>query len=382
MTGADIVPLHPRTGTIVAERDVVDGWTGVCSDVIRLANVIAETEFVPTEYRGSGPAVAAVILAGRELGIGPMTALRHVQMVKGSPSLSAEYKRARVLAAGHDFEVLELSTQRCRVAGRRKGSGKAPLEITFTMDDARTAGLIKDKGAWKTRPRRMLFARATSELCDFLFSDVVNGLPTAELLTEGGGGDDGYGGYDEPAADAGPARTARRRMVKTPAAGDDTPGHQDVPPSPSGAHPAPATQGTGPGSHKPAEPRAAGPASVRGAQPLTGQPMLPGETPAAQGDDASGEGRSAPPGTEPGSITPPQQAKLHAIFAKLGFGRDDREGRLAVASEITGRELDTSSDLTRDEARALIDTLESCGSRDRLIELMAAASASDEGGQP
>src|SRR5215813_7149989 len=157
------IALRDSNGHVPAERDVVDGWLTMASDIIKLANVIAPTDFVPEVYRDNPPAVAAAILTGRELGIGPMTALRHVQMVKGSPTLSAEYKRARVLAAGHEFDVLELTTTRCRVRGRRQGSAK-PLEVTFTMDDARKAGLIRDRGPWQTRPRRMLFARAGSEL--------------------------------------------------------------------------------------------------------------------------------------------------------------------------------------------------------------------------
>src|SRR5258707_7699403 len=202
-----------ENGHVPAERDVVDGWLAVASDVIKLANVIAETEFVPAEYRDSPPAVAAAILVGRELGIGPMMSLRHVQLVKGTPTLSAEYKRARVLAAGHDFEIEELTTTRCRVRGRRTGTAKW-LEVTFTIEDARTAGLVKDKGAWRTRPRRMLFARAGSELCDFLFADVVNGLPTAELVADGVEGDE-FAGYDEAPAQESPKpapRTAQRRQ--------------------------------------------------------------------------------------------------------------------------------------------------------------------------
>src|SRR5258707_8256263 len=207
-----------ENGHVPAERDVVDGWLAVASDVIKLANVIAETEFVPAEYRDSPPAVAAAILVGRELGIGPMMSLRHVQLVKGVPTLSAEYKRARVLGAGHDFEIEELNTTRCRVRGRRTGTPKW-LEVTFTMDDAKRAGLLAPSrsgkpGAWLTRPRRMLFARAGSELCDFLFADVVNGLPTAEILADGAVEGDDFAGYDESPAQESPKpaqRTAQRR---------------------------------------------------------------------------------------------------------------------------------------------------------------------------
>jgi hypothetical protein len=313
VTSAEIA-IHDGRG----ERDIVDGWIAVASDVIKLANVIAETDFVPEDLRGNAPAVAASILAGRELGIGPMTSLRHVQVVKGTPSLSAEFKRARVLGAGHEFDIVELTTQRCRVSGRRRGSTKPPLEVTFTMDDARRAGLVKSKGAWETRPRRMLFARAGSELCDFMFADVVNGLPTAELLSDGG---DGYEGYDEPPADKKPQKTARRQ-------------------APNGkAEKAPKVAAAG------------------------DQPPLPGEE--------EGHGEATDP-HYPGTVTAPQLTKLAAVFTRMGFADEERDQRLAAESKIVRRTIETSSELSFDEAKLLIDTLERCGTRDNLIALLAA----------
>src|SRR6266849_3390070 len=133
MASTDLAVVRDEPAA-VAQRDIVDGWTLMAASVFKLADHICDTDFVPDAYRGNAPAVAAAILAGRELGIGPMTSLRHVQLVKGSPSLSAEYKRARVLAAGHEFSILEISTQRCKVRGKRRGSLEPPLEVTFSMD--------------------------------------------------------------------------------------------------------------------------------------------------------------------------------------------------------------------------------------------------------
>lgn len=333
--------IAAQQAALLASPDDIDSWAIIASDVIKLSRYICETEFVPKNYRGNEYATAAAILAGRELGLPPFTALRHVHLVEGSPSLSAEYKRARVLAAGHELDILELTTTRCRVAGRRRNSGKPPLEITFTIEDAKRAGLVKARGSWETRPRRMLFARASTEVCDFLFADITNGLPTMELLEAGDV--DEFGGYAESPSQAAPvaetpkpatAQRATRRRASTPVAKQEA-----------------ATEKPGSGT------------------PASDLPPLPGE------DEPDAIDKDAP-----GSVSKPQLTKLGAIFTEYGFKAAERQQRLTVASQITGRELDSSSDLSLNEARALIDTLESCGSRDKLIALMNGVE--DAAGEP
>jgi len=353
------IAVHQNGHGQLAERDVVDGWLTVASDVIKLANVIAETEFVPSEYRDSPPAVAAAILVGRELGIGPMMSLRHVQLVKGVPTLSAEYKRARVLAAGHDFEIEELNTTRCRVRGRRKGTAKW-LEVTFTMDDAKRAGLLAPSrsgkpGAWLTRPRRMLFARAGSELFDFLFADVVNGLPTAELVAEGVDGDD-FAGYDEAPEQESPKpaqRTAQRRQR-----------------APRSEEPGPAV---------PDETPVSGPA----AGPDLSLPPLPGE------DEPEPQSPFDP--DERGTATRGKGSQLTALWTILsdvfGFESDQKDQARAVAEHIIGRDLPgTTGDLSFNEARTVLDTLANWQKiaesrrqhpRDVMIAVMAEGGGSD-----
>jgi len=124
----------------VAPRDIVDGWVEKAAAVFKLADYICDTDFVPKTYRGNAPATAAAILTGRELNMGPMMSLKHVQVVEGNPSLSAEYKRARVLGAGHEFSILEWNSTRCKVKGRRRGTNEPPLEVTYSMDDAGRPG--------------------------------------------------------------------------------------------------------------------------------------------------------------------------------------------------------------------------------------------------
>jgi hypothetical protein len=350
MTSTEIA-LH-QNGQ-VADRDVVDGWLSVVSDVVKLANVIAETEFVPEVYRNNAPAVAAAMLTGRELGIGPMTALRHVQMVKGIPTLSAEYKRARVLSAGHEFDVLELNTTRCTVSGRRRGSNKPPLTVTFTMDDARKAGLVKDKGAWHTRPRRMLFARAGSELCDFLFADVVNGLPTTEVMADGAGTDE-LPEHTAPAAAEPEAPTAKpgtaRRKTRTT------------------ENPAPA-----PAPVAPDEPPESGPAAGAGLPPLPGEDEPAAYPKSGAGHAAAG---STPAAGSNAAEAPPDKAPAWVGLIVQHFNRlsiTDRDERLIMTTRIAGRPepVESTKDLNDLERKRVLDTLSRCKDRGQLVALLA-----------
>lgn len=148
-------------------------------DVIReawsLAGRISTTEFVPKSLRGSTEKVMAALLAGRELGLGPMTALAHVHIVEGRPALSTEAKVALALAAGHALDVVETNTERCVIEARRAGSDRA-VTVTYTMKDAASAGLT-NKDNWKKYPRRMLQARCSSEAVRLVAPDTTLGIP-------------------------------------------------------------------------------------------------------------------------------------------------------------------------------------------------------------
>lgn len=303
----------------------VDSWTGVMPDVIKLAGYIANTEFVPAGLRGKPAAVAAAVLAGREQGIGPMTSLTHMHVVEGRPTMSAELKRARVLAAGHHIHYVEMTSTRCVVRGRRRGSDEWTI-VTWTMDDARRAGLA-GKPNWQRHPRRMLQARATSELCDLLFPDVVGGLPTTEDIA------DDVDAAAEP-VEKPKRRTARRSTVRR-----------------SAAEPDQADQPAATGDQAPPVEPARPPAMP--APPLPGEPGYDEPGAPAEPVEPDQRAQAEPEPTEP--ISDAQMRKLGATFTRIGIS--DRGERLRVSATLVGRPLMTSRELTRREASTLIDTL-------------------------
>lgn len=324
----------------------IDSWTQVAGQVIKLANEIYDTPFVPDGLRGSVPATAAAILAGRELGLGPMTSLANVHVIKGKPALSAALMRALILAQGHQIETLDISDSRCVIRGRRRGESTWE-EASFTADQAKRARI--ELGGY---PQDKLYARATSRLARRKFADVIAGMPySAEELEDSPGDavladDPGYKADRQAEREAAKPRTARRRQAVT----------KDASPAPHAADAA-----------TPPQPAAA---PERGAGEVP-QPPLPGENEPDERDYDS-----------PGTVTRPQLTKLAVLFGELGFQRDEREQRLVTAEQIIGRSLEgTSKNLSKNEAKVLIDTLERCeGSRDRLIALLTRAGDAPEEG--
>jgi hypothetical protein len=140
----------------------------------KLSQRISNTPFVPTALRGKNEAVLACVLYGAELGLGPMQSLNSIHVIEGRTAMSPELMRAMVARHGHRIDVVENSATACEVKGIRSDTGSTAT-VRWTMEDAKLAGLA-GKNNWKTYPRAMLLARATSELCRIVFPDVIAGL--------------------------------------------------------------------------------------------------------------------------------------------------------------------------------------------------------------
>src|SRR5262245_1785396 len=140
-----------------------------------LADRFSRTEFVPAAIRGKAEAVMACMLAGRELGIGPMQALQKIHIIQGRPTLSAELMASLVRRAGHRIRTIERSNTVATVEGARADDPDAAETLTWTIDDAKRAEL-QSKENWKKYPSAMLWARAVSQLCRQLCPDVLAGM--------------------------------------------------------------------------------------------------------------------------------------------------------------------------------------------------------------
>jgi hypothetical protein len=137
---------------------------------------ISNTEFVPKGLRGRPEAMLAAVLAGRELGLGPMASLRGIDMIEGSPHLSGETIMALVRRAGHRIRIVHMNPQGATVIGERLEGGQVVEsgEFSFLEEDARAAGLL-GKNNWKSYAAVMMAWRAITMCGRFMFADLLGG---------------------------------------------------------------------------------------------------------------------------------------------------------------------------------------------------------------
>ena len=148
--------------------------------MLRQAEVLFKSGLLPAEIK-SPAAALAIILAGRELNIPPMQALRSIYVVKGKPALSAQLMGALIWRAGHSYHVDELTQELCRITFQRRG--QKGYTHTFTIGDAKAAGLT-DGASWQHYKKAMLFSRCMSAGARIQMSDVIAGMYTVEELAD------------------------------------------------------------------------------------------------------------------------------------------------------------------------------------------------------
>lgn len=183
-------------------------WVELMQPAAELAAQIAGTEFVPEAYRRNPAAIAACILFGAEIGIGPMQSLAKIDIVKGRPAPRAELARAKALAAGHELWVSESTNTRVTVCGKRRGSNHQQ-EVTWTLDDVKRAGI--SNGNYQKYPRQMLLARASAELVRQMCPEVLGGI---EVFAEEVGDVDDGPSVEPPSPKA---ATTKRKRNEAPA---------------------------------------------------------------------------------------------------------------------------------------------------------------------
>jgi hypothetical protein len=303
------VANHPVPAQFVPAATGFSQWIHDARELAPIAESLARTSFVPKPFQGKPAEVVAAILAGQEIGFGPMASLRLIDVIEGKPGLAAIALRALVQSHGHDIWTVESTATRAVVKGRRKGSEHVETS-SWSLDRAKQMELT-GKANWKKQPTAMLLARATSEVARLVAADVIAGMPySSEELADGFDGE-AESGTDAAPEPAGPAkRTVKRKPLER-------------------------AESTEP-------------------------PLPPAQATIERVDTEPAEPISAPPVDEPAVDGPdmPEQRALAAMFATFNeVDLKEKSDQLDFIAETIGRRIESRKELTAAEVATITAAL-------------------------
>lgn len=252
-------------------------WARALGSAHQIATALCTTSFVPRHFVGKPDEAAAALMLGDELGLSPVSALRSIFIIGGTPGMYAKTMVALVQSRGHEVWTEADSPTKVVVCGRRAGSQHVE-RVEWTIDRARRAGYTSNK-KYETDPQAMLYARAASDVCRRIASDVLAGVPYSA---------------EELELEVGSTKPVARKVQRS--------------------------------APQPAEPDL--------------EPAAPER-----------------PADEP-LLLNTSSALAKRMFAAMGeAGITERADRLLYVSDVVGRKVESSSDMTEDDARKVIDAL-------------------------
>lgn len=152
-------------------------------EAYRFANLMASSDLVPKEFRNNPANVLLAVQLGHEVGLNPMQALQSIAVINGRPSMWGDAVLGLVHASGL-LEVINESVDGDVGTCTVKRKGHEPLTRSFTMEEAKRAGLIERGTVWKSYPKRMLQMRARGFALRDAFPDVLKGLQVREEVED------------------------------------------------------------------------------------------------------------------------------------------------------------------------------------------------------
>lgn len=174
-TKPDTDIVNVKTGEISID---MDHWR-----VLReQADVLVKSGFLPAAVNTPEKAIA-IIMKGKELGIGAMEALSSINVILGKPSVSPQLMLALARRTGQLEDLkMDTSDKGATVTVTRKD--QSPYTTTFGIKEATDLQLI-GKDNYKKQASVMFQWRALAANLRITFPDAISGLYLIEEMTQG-----------------------------------------------------------------------------------------------------------------------------------------------------------------------------------------------------
>lgn len=150
-------------------------------EAMEYATIIANSAMVPKTYQGKAADILVAVQMGAELGLKPIQALQSIAVINGKPSVYGDALLALVQAHSSFEDIKEwydekTNTVFCTV----KRKNQTEHTVSFSIEDAKKAGLWGKTGPWTQYPKRMMQMRARGFALRDKFADALGGLITVE----------------------------------------------------------------------------------------------------------------------------------------------------------------------------------------------------------
>lgn len=150
-------------------------WTVLTSQ----AQMLVRSGFLPQSIKSPEQAVA-IILQGRELGIGTMAALQTINVIQGKPTVSPQFMLALINRSGQ-LEDMKMEANSKEAICMMKRKGRHSHTVKFGEQQAKDLGLF-GKDNYKKQPATMFQWRAVAMCARVVFPDVILGLYTPDEM--------------------------------------------------------------------------------------------------------------------------------------------------------------------------------------------------------
>lgn len=154
----------------------------------QLAERLAKSTIIPRNFQNKPNDIYVAMMWSRNLGLPIVQGLQSIAVINGTPSVWGDAQLGICLASGLLESMKETiigqgdqMTAHCVVT--RKGQAE-PFSWSFSVFEAKQAGLWGKQGPWRQYPKRMLALRARSVALRNAFADLLKGLITAEELRD------------------------------------------------------------------------------------------------------------------------------------------------------------------------------------------------------
>ena len=151
-------------------------------EAMDMATILSDSTIVPKDFIGKPGNVLIAIQWGQELGLAPLQSMQSIAVINGRPTIWGDAMLALVQGSGRLASIKEeLSDDRQEATCTVLRTGHTePVVRSFSMDDAKKAGLAGKPGPWQQYPKRMLQLRARGFALRDAFADVLRGVMIAE----------------------------------------------------------------------------------------------------------------------------------------------------------------------------------------------------------